>query len=107
LAEAMTAAIQTGNLSESTRVGMDPELLNAWDNAANATERGAIAVQAWNKYATQMSLAGEELNTLYNNASNALNALINNQGRYGISDLINFNFADSIKGKNDFAEFIS
>jgi hypothetical protein len=48
----MTAAIQTGNLSESARVGMDPELLNAWDNAADATERGAIAAQAWSKYAT-------------------------------------------------------
>lgn len=107
LAEAMSAAIQSGNLSESARIGMDPELLNAWDNAADATERGAIAAQAWNKYATQISTAGEELNILYNNASNALNAFINNRGRYGSVDLSNFNFADSVKGQSDFAAFIS
>jgi len=73
----MTAALESGNLSEAARVGMDPELLTAWGNAANATERGAVAVQAWSKYATQMSLAGEDLKTKYDSASKALNDIIN------------------------------
>ena len=77
LAESMTAAIQSGNLSEAARVGMDSELLAAWDNAANATERGAVAAQAWNKYAAQMASAGEDLAILYDNAEKSLDGYIN------------------------------
>lgn len=107
LAEYMTAAIQNGNLSEAARVGMDSELLSAWDNAANATERGAIAAQAWSQYATEISTAGEELETLYNNASTALDHIIETGKRRGKTDIIGFNFADITNGKNDFVDYIA
>lgn len=107
LAEYMTAAIQNGNLSEAARVGMDSELLSAWDNAANATERGAIAAQVWSQYATEISTAGEELETLYNNASTALDHIIEIGKRRGKTDIIGFNFADITNGKNDFVDYIA
>lgn len=107
LAESMTAAIQSGNLSEAARVGMDSELLAAWDSAANATERGAIAAQAWNKYAAQMALAGEDLETVYNNAGEALDKYINFFTKYNVTDIVNFDFSDETNGKNDFIKFIS
>lgn len=107
LAESMAAAIQSGNLSEAARTGMDYELLATWDNAASATERGAIAAQAWNKYAIQMALAGEDLETVYNNASNALDKIIESGRRQDKTDIINFDFADTNKGKDEFARFIS
>ena len=107
LAESMTAAIQSGNLSEAARTGMDSELLAAWDNAANATERGAVAAQAWNKYAAQMALAGEDLATLYDDAGKALDNYIELKKRSGNNDIIGLNFSDAIKGKDDFVKFIS
>lgn len=72
IAETLSGAIETGELTETQKLGMSPELIQQWEQAADAPARAAIAMQQWNKYAVENATAARELLTIYNKADNVI-----------------------------------
>lgn len=66
LAEQLEAAVHTGELSAEMKARMSETDIAAWNNAATAAERGAIAAKTWSQYATDMNTAAETTTNVYN-----------------------------------------
>lgn len=65
LAEQLEAAVQTGELGAEMKTRMSEADITAWNNAATAAERGAIAAKVWSQYATDMNNVAEMTTDTY------------------------------------------
>ena len=101
-ADALAAAIETGELSATQRglfeineQGISE--LDAWDKAASAVERAAIAAKTFSSYADEASNAASEMKGIYEELSKILNVkdanvigskeeLIQSLGKLGVSE---------------------
>lgn len=72
IAETLSGAIDTGELTETQKLGMSSELIQQWEQAADAPARAVIAMQQWNKYANENAAAAQELITLYGQAQKGI-----------------------------------
>lgn len=75
LAQTMSSAVLTGELSKEDMTLFSPEQLAAWNNAASEAERGALAANMWAQAATETASSGEELAATYGKAKNSLEEL--------------------------------
>ena len=99
IAETLSGAVQTGKLTETQKLGMDANLLKAWNEAADAPARAAIAMQQWNKYANENAIAARELLTTYSKAEGAI---------FTVEDITSTGaLKDSEKGKENFRDMLA
>jgi hypothetical protein len=106
IAESLSGAIKTGELTETQKLGMSQTLVDDWDKASNATERAAIAAQQWANYGTEIANAGKEAADAYIMAGTALDKTIKDAKANNATDLLTFNFSNKETGKTDFGKFI-
>jgi hypothetical protein len=92
-AATLSAAIETGELTNQQKQLFSTEELTSWNNAANAVERAALAAKMWKDYTAETAELGEELITTYGNANTFL------QG-------INFKNDDKFSGLNNKDDYI-
>lgn len=71
-AETLSGAIETGELTESQKIGIPKETLTAWENAADAPARAVIAMSLWNEVAEENKKIAEELPGIYEDAKVAV-----------------------------------
>lgn len=69
-AEALQSAIESGELSFEQQTLFSAEELAAWNQAANATERAAVAANMWSKHAAEVTANAEQTSAFYTNAAN-------------------------------------
>ena len=94
IAETLSRAVQTGELTETQKLGMDADLLKIWNEAADAPARAAIAMQQWNKYANENVAAARDILITYSTAKSAI---------FEVEDIISTGaLKDSEKGKENF-----
>ena len=94
IAETLSGAIETGELTETQKLGMSFELIQQWEQAADAPARAAIATKQWNKYANENAAAARELLTIYSKAKKTI---------FTIEDITSTGaLKDSEKGKENF-----
>ena len=75
LAQTMSSAVLTGELSKEDMTLFSQEQLADWNDAASKAERGALAANMWAQAATETATSGEELATAYGEAKKNLEDL--------------------------------
>ena len=105
-AEALESAILSGELTLAQQELFSETELAAWNNAANATERAAIAAKTWSQYSAETTTNAEKTAAIYTNAAN--NNFFGFQAtEEGISKLTNGNDLFGAKGKENFENMLA